>query len=48
MCTTVKTEIEDMSDPEPSRMIHEDTEEQTGPFLIVYYCRGILIKQSFS
>lgn len=41
MYTMVKTEfveeeIEDMSDPEPSRMKHEDTEEQTGPrpFLI--------------
>ncbi len=38
MCTTVKTEFEDTSDPEASRMIHEDTEQQTGwcPFMILY------------
>ncbi len=27
---TVKEEIEDMSDPEPSRIKHKDAEEQTG------------------
>ncbi len=27
---TVKEEIEDMSDPEPSRIKHKDTDEQTG------------------
>ncbi|KTF88602.1 hypothetical protein cypCar_00017888 [Cyprinus carpio] len=26
----IKEEIEDMSDPEPSRIKHEDTEEPTG------------------
>jgi len=26
----IKEEIEDMSDPEPSRIKHEDTEEQIG------------------
>jgi len=35
----IKEEIEDMSDPEPSRIKHEDTEEQIGwcPFLILHY-----------
>jgi len=34
----IKEEIEDMTDPEPSRIKHEDTEEQTGwcPFLILH------------
>ncbi len=35
----IKEEIEDMSDPETSRMNHEETEEQRGwcLFLILYY-----------
>jgi len=34
----IKQEIEDMSDPELSRIKHEDTEEQIGwcPFLILH------------
>ncbi len=37
--TEVEEENEDMSDPEPSRIKQEDTEEQTGwcPFLILHY-----------
>jgi len=39
ICVTVegKEEIEDTSDPEPSRIKHEDTEEQKGwcPFFIL-------------
>jgi len=33
----IKVKIEDMADPEPSRIKHEDTEEQIGwcPFLIL-------------
>jgi len=33
----IKEEIEDMTDPEPSRIKHEDTEEETGwcPSLIL-------------
>jgi len=35
----IKEEIEDMSDPEPYGIKHEDTEEQIGwcPFLILHY-----------
>jgi len=35
----IKEEIEDILDPEPSRIKHEDTETQTGwwPFLILHY-----------
>jgi len=34
----IKEEIEDMTDPEPSRIKHQDTEEQIGwcPFLILH------------
>jgi len=39
----IKEEIEDMTDPEPSRIKHEDAEQQTGwcPFLILHcWCFG--------
>ncbi len=48
----IKEEIEDMSDPETSRMNHEDTEEQTGwcLFLILYYwrLRNLKVKLKFT
>ncbi len=45
----IKEEIEDMTDPEPSRIKHEDTEEQTGwcPFLILHFnCFGEIMRNT--
>jgi len=37
----IKVKIEDMTDPEPSRIKHEDTEEQIGWCLfLILHCFG--------